>query len=286
MSMVDSMGNKKIKLYAMITLASTVVAVILRTCCLLWFYDEDIGYYSKGILPIVLSIFSVLALGFFASAIFTVKPTDKLSDGREDNLAIKISSAICALVFASFFIVSVMSTSLISDSVVADLLSKISALMMIVYFAMNLFGKNVNRNAQTVLGFGFVLWAICALAISYFDVYVQLNSPDKVTLHMGLMSAMAFFTVEFRCFVDKINRKVYPFCSACSVFFCALASIPSLFKWVIDGMGEYKYLFYYVVLFALLIYSAARFFSFAFANNLGEVNIEPENMAEGTDNES
>ena len=85
---------------------------------------------------------------------------------------------------------------------------------------------------------------------------------------------MAFFVAEFRCFVDKMNVRVYPCCAACAVFFGSTAAIPAIVKWIVGGMGEYKYLYYYFVLLALILYSLARFLSFAFMIDKGGKNAE------------
>lgn len=260
----DSQVNSKIKMYALCTLVATVVAVIARVCCLIWFYDDGIGYYTNGFLPMALNVFCVLTVAFVASSLWVTKKIRWLSDGKEENLALEIASVACALAFAAFFVVLVTSTKFVSQTVVSDLLIKISSLMAIVYFAMNLFGSNAKRSAQVLLGFGLIIWCICVLAVTYFDVYVQLNSPDKIMLHLALMGAMAFFVSEFRAYVSDIKNRLYLFSACLAVFFLATSTIPSLVKWFVDGMVEYKYLYYDVVLLVLLAYAVVKLLSFTF----------------------
>ncbi len=270
MTMPVEQNGKKIKIYSLVAIAVSVLAVILRTCCLLWFYDEDIGYYSRGFLPILLDAVCILAVAFFVSLLFVVKPCDKAGDGKEDNLAVKISSAAAAVAFALFFVSSVLSTSLVTGNVVFDLTSKISALSAIVYFCMNLFASRANRVVQTALGFFIIIWNICTLGITYFDVYVQLNSPDKTILHLALVACMAFFVSEFRCFVDGVKSKSYLFFASCAILLSGTSSVPSLVAYMFGRSVGEKYIFYNVVLFALFAYCAARLVSFVFARKSEE----------------
>lgn len=281
----DAKGNAIVKTYALSAIVATVVAVIARVCCLVWFYDEEIGYYTKGFVPMALNVFCFFAVAFMASGFLVTKKAKWLCDGREDNLAVKITSVLCALAFVAFFVISVVSTTFVSQSVVSDLLIKISSLMAIAYFAINLFGSNAKRSVQVLLGFGLIVWAICILAITYFDVYVQLNSPDKIMLHLALISAMAFLVSEFRAYVIAINHRLYLFCASFAVFFLATCTIPSLVKWIIDGMSEYKYLYYDVVLLILLGYVTVRLLTFAFCIDKREVENQISAEEVKTENE-
>ena len=259
-------NDKKIKIYSLVALALTVVAVMVRTCCLIWFYDEDIGYYTRDVLPTLFEVLCPIAVVFFFSAFFILKPHNIVADGKEDNVALKISSALAAIAFGVFFVISVLSTSLVTGNVVFDLVSKISSLAAIVYFAMNLFAPYANRTAQTALGFGIIIWNICVLGITYFDIYIQLNSPEKIILHLALVSAMVFFVSEFKCFVGVLKSKMYLFSVSCAMFFLGTCSIPSIVGWSIGIANGKKYSFYNIVLFALFVYCTTRLFSFAFAN--------------------
>ncbi len=276
MTMPTERNDKKIKIYSLVALALTVVAVIVRTCCLLWFYDEDIGYYTRDVLPTLFEVLCPLAVAFFLSAFFVLKPHNIVADGKEDNVALKISSAVAAIAFGVFFVSSILATSLVTGNVVFDLVSKISALMSIVYFAMNLFVPYASRAAQTALGFGIIIWSVCVLGITYFDIYVQLNSPEKIILHLALISAMAFFVSEFKCFVDVIRGKLYLFSACCAVFFLGTCSIPSIVGWLLGIANGKKYGFYNVVLFALFVYCTTRLLSFAFAKISDEKKADEE----------
>ena len=251
-------SSKKIKTCSLVALAFAVLAIILRTSCLLWFYDEEIGYYTKDILPMVFEVFYVIATVLFAGIFFIIKPSDKTSDGKEDNLALKISSALATVAFAVVFVSSVASASFVTGNVVFDLALKLSALSSIVYFAVNLFAPHINRVAQTALGFGMIIWGACVLAVTYFDIYVQINSPEKIILHLALVSCMAFFASEFRCFISGVRSKLYLFTAFCAVFFSGACSVPFVIAYFCGVINGEKHLFNNVVLVAMFVYVATR----------------------------
>ena len=265
MTMPIEKNGKKIKICSLAALAVAALAIILRTACLLWFYDKEIGYYTRDILPAAFEVLCVLAILLFAGVFFLVKPSDKTSDGKEDTPAIKISSVLAMFAFSAFFVSLIISTSLLTGNAALDLVLKLSSLVSIVYFAMNLFVSHVNRTLQTALGFAIIIWEVCVLAITYFDIYVQLNSPEKVILHLALVSGMAFFTSEFRCFVSSVKSKIYLFSAFCSVFFSGACSVPFIIAYVSGAINGGTHLFYNTVMLAVFVYSATRLVSFAFA---------------------
>jgi hypothetical protein len=194
-------------------------------------------------------------------------------------LFVKIGSAVALLAFAAYFSLSVFSTDLVASSAAFDLLSKITALMGIVYFAIGVFAPDTNKNIRALLGLGVIIWCIYVLATTYFDIYVQLNSPDKVMLHLALISVMVFVVSELRCFVIEIKKGFYLFSTCAATLFCALTSIPSfLFGASIGEMN--KYYIYDIVIFAVGIYSLGRLISFAF---IDEVIAEEPKATENTE---
>ena len=266
---VSTKKFNKVKIYAIAAIIATVIAVVLRTVCLFYFYDIDIGYHSEGAVTTVFEVFCLLAVLFFVSSAFVIKRDTPTPDGKGSGLFVKLGSAAALLAFAAYFSMSVFSTALVASSTSFDLLSKITALMSIVYFAIGVFAPNTNEKIRTLLGFGVIIWCVYALAITYFDIYVQLNSPDKIMLHLALISIMVFIVTELRCFIFQIKKGFYLFSVCASTFFCFLSFVPSfLFGSSIGEMN--KYYIYDVVIFAVGIYSLGRLVSFSFVNSIEE----------------
>ncbi len=262
------LGKKTIKICAFTVFALTALAVMVRTFCLAMCYDylnEGVGYYTNGVLPKIFSLVSVVSVVFFLAVALIAKKGIVSFNGKEENVPLKIVSA-CAMVgFLAFFVGTVNSSVFVNLSVAFDLLIKLSSLMAIVYFAMNVFGSDAIKNSQVVLGFGIIVWSVCILAITYFDIYVPMNSPDKTHLHLALISLMVFFVSEFRSFLLEINKPTYIFTLFAAVFFSGVGTVPSLIKYFALGMEGYDYLYYDIVVFTLFLYTAARLVSFAFS---------------------
>ena len=54
---VSTKKFNKVKIYAIAAIIATVIAVVLRTVCLFYFYDIDIGYHSEGAVNTVFEVF-------------------------------------------------------------------------------------------------------------------------------------------------------------------------------------------------------------------------------------
>ena len=268
--------SKTIKIYAVAAVAAAIVAVLLRTVCLFYFYDMEIGYHSEGFVTSLYKVFCLLSALFFASAVVFVKRNTATPDGKTSGFSVKLGSAAAMLAFAAYFSILVFSADMVSTSGALDLLSKITALMGIVYFAIAVFAPDTNKNIRALLGFGVIIWCIYVLGVTYFDIFVQLNSPDKVTLHLALISMMVFIVCELRCFVLEIKKGFSLFSACCATFFCSLSSVPSfLFGASIGEMN--KYYTYDIVIFAVGFYALGRLISFAFFN---PIRVEETAIAE------
>ena len=279
---VDTKKSNTVKIYALSAIIATVIAVVLKTVCLLCFYDADIGYHSEGIVTSLFDVFCLLLTLFFASSIFCIKRDTATPDGKGNNPIVKIGSTVAMLAFAVYFGAVVFSTDLISTTTAFDLISKLTALMGIVYFAISVFAPNTNKNIRALLGFGVIIWCIYVLGVTYFDIYIQLNSPDKVMLHLALISIMVFIVSELRCFVFEIKKGFYIFSACAATLFCALTSIPSF---IYGGfMGDFNdYYIYNTVIVAVGIYSLMRLVSFAFIDEVGKKEALEVDNAEKSD---
>lgn len=249
--------NKTVLMYAAAAIALTVLGIVLRTVCMFFFYDAELGYYTADLLPAVFYFVCILSVALFATSFAFVKRDGVKYDGVTAGAATALTSVVCVVSFAIFFIVSVMSFSIYSGNVIFDLICKLSALLGVVYFAMNLV-PNVNRGAQTLCGFGIIVWNIYVLAVSYFDITVTLNSSIKIMLHLALVSAMFFFVCEFRCFVSEMRQKAYFFSLCLALFFNGVMAVPALIFNIAEYGAAYEYLLYDLVYLSFFLYFASR----------------------------
>ena len=97
--------ERGLSIYVYLTIALSLVGVVLRTMNVLCFYDSDIGYYTSGaVLPTVASCFNVASVAFFliGSIVLAKKKVLCSLSAKENTLFVKIVSVTAIPVFIAF----------------------------------------------------------------------------------------------------------------------------------------------------------------------------------------
>lgn len=257
--------NKKVVVYAISALILTFVAIVMRTLSLTLFFDSGIGYYTHDVLPYATNIFCVLCVVLFLSALFTVRTSDVTSDGREHNAFLAVAGIVAVAGFAVYFFISISGYGKIEDiNSVIGLVGKLCVIAAALYFAMNVSSAQSNKSAQVMCGYGIIIWLVYALAVTYFDNDVQMNSPDKLTLHLALVASMIFFVCEFRAYLAQIRKGIYLSSLCAAVFFTGFVAVPDVIAQIMRAHGNYTYIRFDYVCLGIFIYCAVRLISFAF----------------------
>ncbi|MBQ7383339.1 MAG: hypothetical protein IJV72_00925 [Clostridia bacterium] len=237
----------------------TLAGIALRTLNLAFFYDTDIGYYaSDAPLPLIMNIFLLVAFAAIGvcSAVLPRKPY--MTTGKESNIAVKVASVLCALAFAALALCTLLGFVVPAAKLIY--LFIFAALVSALYFVLGALGKNDEVRALLLIALAIAL--VYILAVSYFDVFVQMNSPNKVILQIACLVSMLFFVYEARCITGELKRKLYLFSLSCAVFFSGVASVPSIIAYFTGKLGNYFVNINYIVfdaLFAVLfIYFTVR----------------------------
>ncbi|MBQ8141021.1 MAG: hypothetical protein IJ038_04935 [Clostridia bacterium] len=239
--------------------AATAAGIALRIISLLLFYDRNIGYYSAGaVLPTVMNILLVCAVVLILAGVLLLAKNSDIPKGDDKGIAVKISSTLCALAFAALALMTLYSfVSLFYAPSWKSLLFLAASLLSAAYFVMNFLKKG--SDVQSLLSIAVIIFAVYVLAISYFDVYTQMNSPNKLILHMACLSSMIFFLSEARCLIGTQKKKTYIFSLCVSVLLLGTSSVPSIIAFHLGILENYEYvLFDYAFLF-LWIYILVRF---------------------------
>jgi len=257
--------DNKIMFYGSVTLILTLIALIVRTLCLFFFFDADIEYYNEGFLPSVLSGFSLISALFFVSAFFKVKKDTVCSEGRENNLFIKCSSGVAAVLFL-YAIFKTAGKVMESSGTLVLVLGTVGTVFTVFYFLCNLLGeKKISKETQALFGFGIIVISVIVLFVSYFDVYELFNGPNKINLHMALITLMLFMINEIRAFAGEIDKGFYVFSLCAAIFFVGTSSIPMLIYYLLGSL-ETKYLPHNIALAGAFIYLVARLMSFVLSS--------------------
>ncbi len=252
---IKNINILKPSLFIALTLILTAAGIALRTLNLIFFFDYDIGYYrSDAVLPLITNIFFVVSVSFFAAAsIFLTRIPESLS-GHEKNPFTIVASSACILTFlalgVNFFLFYIELPMYIIA--VYAIISIISAL----YFISNIL--NLGSQYRALLAIPVIVNFVFILAISYFDVTVQMNSPEKILLHITALVSMFFFISEARCIFETIRKKIYLFWLCAALFFSGVYSVPSLICFVTDGVTERNFISFIIIFFAIFVYLVMR----------------------------
>ena len=220
MKITDS--NRKqlapLRIYAVITLAATAIAIVLRTLSLCLFFEADIGYYAQGAwFPTFTHILMALFVAGFAAALFALwkKKQPPLAAPAAGS---RVAAWLCVLLWGAYtvFLILCKSGALATPSTpplywLAILLS----LATILFFAGYALQKG-NASLCLVTGLAAILWFLWTLGVSYFDATVAMNASHKTILHLACLSGML------------LMLRLYLFSLSCGVFFLMTSAIPSL----------------------------------------------------------
>ena len=244
--------------YLVGTLAVSVLLTALRCINLFFFFDSDIGYHTSGaVLPTlctVLLILSIIALGA-VSIVFFRKQSFQYHE--KATPAVRLLGGVCALGFLSLACLDAMQ----GGSILAVLFG-IGAAVYFLTVAIN----RANPLLQVLTGLCAILRVAMALAGSYFNIYVQMNAPDKLYFLLGCIGGMLFLVCELRATVSSARPILYRFSASCGILLTAIASLPSVLATFADRLKNDGELPARVVLFFLCLYMTARLF---------EVTIQP-----------
>ncbi len=273
-------------------LGVSVLCTALRIISTLFFFDTDIGYYQAGkVIPILSYIIPIAAI--IAAMAFCFVPKIRITAiDAYDTVYTRICAIIPTLGFATFSVVYILSLVEYSEAQLqipfSFILCAICSVASCVFFVLKFLGKQANI-AIVICGILTVLWLVLALAQSYFDVFVPMNSPLKTVFHFACLAAMLFTLCELRMGVDKTRTKLHIFASASAVILLPLSAIPSLLAFVLDMMPISYTLFYYdITLLTVSVFATARLINLCFGKNV-EISVadneavseqEPQNYDE------
>ena len=267
--------DKKIMTYASATLILLVIAVVLRTVCLFVSFDAYIGYYKDGFLTTVLNTFLLLSALCFVSAFFTVKQDVSCSDGREKNTALKVASLLPAVALSYNVALAV---SDVRTLTVFTAIISLAAILSIISFFAKIFDLKGNTT-HALLGFAVIIYCVAAVVNSYFDAYELFNGPNKIMMHLALLSVALFMLAEIRAYADKLKKGYYVATLCAATFFCGVCAIPTLIFYISSEFTN-NYLVYHWVIAGFFAYLIVRLFSFVLSSAAADEETEAEVSAE------
>lgn len=265
--------NKKAALsYLIGTLAVSALLTALRCINLFFFFDSDIGYHTSGaILPTLCSVLLILSIVSFAAVSIFLFRKQSFQYKEKATPSVRILGGLCAIAFLCLSCVDAMQ----SGSIFAILFGIGSA----VYFLT--VAINYSQPLLRVLtGLCAILRVAMALASSYFNIYVQMNAPEKLFFLLGCIGGMLFLVCELRATVSSARPILYRLSAACGILLSAVASIPSILGSFADLLESDGELPARAVLFFLCLYMVARLFEITIQPAVEKATEETESTEE------
>ncbi len=238
------------------------ICVLLRVVSTLFFFDTDIGYYQSGKVFPILSYITPIAATVAALVLCLIPKLGLTAPSAHNPVYTRICAIVPALGFAAFSVIYILSLieyrELQSDIPFSFILCALTSLIACVFFVLKALGKR-NEVLTAVCGMLTVIWLVLALAQSYFDTFMTMNSPIKTVFEFACLAAMLFVLCEARMGIDKRRTQLHLFASAAAVIFPTLSAIPSLFGFALDLMPQsYNLIYYDAVLLSVSVFASAR----------------------------
>jgi len=220
--------KNKMKVY-LITCGIIALAVtVLHTILLMNYFDGDIGYFNNSLLSsITVAMVFVSILWFFSALLFIPKNILK-ADMPKTNISSKFGFIMCALLNAFgffYYAYNLMDTQTVSK---IPLISAIFFLLSTFYFVGKAFDTFKKTDTTVLFGFFIIFTSIALLAETYFDKFVQMNSPLKVTIQISLLFIMLYYLSEFRFDLKKPYPRLYFVVALSAFIICMATSIPHI----------------------------------------------------------
>ena len=244
-------------IYTFALFAATLGVILLRCLDLFFFFDQDIGYYSSdAILPLVETVLlwvvplalCTLSIGWLRHLPIRYEPS------VSPSLRIcGILASLCSLGYAvSSFLAPAENTSVLGR------LLFVTSLIAAVYFFLTTTRRASLLTPRILTGMGLSLFLLFSLAVSYFDVTVPMNAPDKLIFLIACLSAMLFTVEELRAWLGIPKSGRYFFSLGCAVFFLGVSSVPTMLA---ISFGIVRMSFWhlsYVLLLGFFVYAVIR----------------------------
>ena len=224
--------NKKTRGFAVSALILTLVAIILRAVSLLAFFEADIGYYQRGaVLPVIFNILCGVAIALFIIfPLVTLKKKEAVIPRHAKATRTAALLPVAALAIMAWNRWQSAFETLKSGAEVSVLKTALPPLLILAaltFFVAACVG--FERSALTAISGTLTIVMFAAeLAISYTNLFVALNNPNKMLFHFTCLSAMLFLLYELRVIYGVSKARLWLFSTASAAFMLGCYSIPSI----------------------------------------------------------
>ena len=256
--MSQNPASQKVKIYTFSAIILIAVAILLRTVNYLCIFDSDILYFANHPLHTIYRTLTILTVLWLLSMLIfiprhsfstkTVAPCSIFSRG------LALFGGI--VVFASFFFFRDCMHYYIAHAKFYQLLALL-ALPCAVYF-FSYFNQNIPQAARALCGYMTLLWLGLLLSVTYLNLFVTMNSPLKISLHLAVIALMLHVLENIRESVGRpfrIHGYAYTLIAA---LLCGVASFPVIVAYLTKCHSNVDYLFYALLMLGFFLHLCAR----------------------------
>ncbi len=235
----------------------TVGAVVLRSVALGLFFDADVGYFRRDDFLIDLYIMEGIATSLCFALPFLIKKEARPTADQPLSLGALVGAGLSALTLAVVAFYLLMRREQLHAPTGLVL---ITALLLVVgagYFV-GQFRTKQDTATVLVFGYGLILALACLLAVTYFDLYTQMNAPHKVSLHLCLLATMAAVLFELRVPLGRPLPHVHAAVCGFACFITATCGLSNTVGFLVGAYDNATYLLCDLCCVGLCVYFAAK----------------------------
>lgn len=279
--------SRALRTYGICALSLSLLCVALRLIATLFFFDTEIGYYRLGNIVAFFAAFlpaicAAAALAFCAIPQICVKPAE-----AKNTRTVKISAFFPAAAFAAYTVLYALSVMeyfrVYNELPLAYILMLAASAVSAAFFLQIALRKNVGDAYFVVSGIFPIIWLVISLAESYFDSYVQINSPIKLIFQLATLGAMLLTVCELRVGLDVKKPRFHLFAATVAAVFLGTSSVPSIICFFTGHMPtSYVLLYSDCVLATLFVFAVARLCQLCFSGERENATDIEEVLEEDT----
>ncbi len=230
-------------------LAFSLTCIVLRTLAMLFVFETDIGYY-KSESPLGLAASLLPTLCAVAAAVFCfIRPLKIEANAAKNTLSLRICFALFTVIFIIMTAFAAQSTAY--GYSLRNILTVLFCVLSTLFFLLLTINKKTDSALYVISGIAVIAWLVMTLSESYFDSYVQMNSPIKLSFQFGVLAAMLLTVNEVRCTLNDNRVSFHLFSATVAAVFCGASSVPSVICSLMAKMPDNYYLFNYDCVLAL-----------------------------------
>lgn len=276
---------RALRIYGICAMAISFACIIFRLLATLFFFDVDIGYYQSGSIVAMIASYLPTIAAVVSLILCAVSKISVIPAEPRNTKAVRICALFPAIGFIGYTVIYAISMveyhGLYGELPLVYILMLVASVISAVFFALLAFKRNVGNAYFAVSGIFLIIWLIIALAESYFDSFVQMNSPIKMIFQFATLSAVLLTVNELRVDLEVKKPRFHLFAATVATVFLGTSSIPSIICSFTGHMPSSYILFYSdCILLLLFVFSTARLCQLCFAKHTATDSVSVEEVVE------